>query len=151
MYLHLQKHLSRTSCYPAVFSVVTQRVATLKTAGSQTSSHGDLWGATDLAALSLQPCLLKDEVKRQALRMFIHAQTTLTCVFFTVVMMSPTGPMNCLILFLTALLVKWSLYEMPSSFLKHHISQFPCNFVRMSPSMSRFRRRILVLRQPGNT
>ena len=39
--------------------------------------------------------------------------------------------MACLILSLTALLVMWSLYEMPSSFLKHLIS-VACNFFRMS-------------------
>ena len=39
--------------------------------------------------------------------------------------------MACLILSLTALLVMWSLYEMPSSFLKHLIS-VARNFFRMS-------------------
>ena len=39
--------------------------------------------------------------------------------------------MACLILSLTASLVMWSLYEMPSSFLKHLIS-VACNFFRMS-------------------
>ena len=39
--------------------------------------------------------------------------------------------MACLILSLTASLVMWSLYEMPSSFLKHLISVV-CNFLRMS-------------------
>ena len=39
--------------------------------------------------------------------------------------------MACLILSLTASLVMWSLYEMPSSFLKHLIS-VACNFFMMS-------------------
>ena len=39
--------------------------------------------------------------------------------------------MACLILSLTASLVMWSLYEMPSSFRKHLIS-VACNFFRMS-------------------
>jgi len=39
--------------------------------------------------------------------------------------------MACLILSLTALLVMRSLYEMPSSFLKHLVS-VACNFFRMS-------------------
>ena len=38
--------------------------------------------------------------------------------------------MACLILSLTALLVMWSLYKMPSSFLKHFIL-VACNFFRM--------------------
>ena len=42
--------------------------------------------------------------------------------FFTVVKISSWGPMACLILSLTASLVMWSLYEMPSSFRKHLIS-----------------------------
>ena len=42
--------------------------------------------------------------------------------FFTVVKISSQGPMACLILTLTASLVMWSLYEMPSSFRKHLIS-----------------------------
>ena len=39
--------------------------------------------------------------------------------------------MACLILSLTASLVMWSLYEMPSSFLKDLISM-ACNFFRVS-------------------
>ena len=39
--------------------------------------------------------------------------------------------MACLILSLTASLVMWSLFEMPSSFLKHLIS-VACNLFRMS-------------------
>ena len=65
--------------------------------------------------------------------------------FFTVVKISSWGPMACLILSLTASLVMWSLYEMPSSFLKHLIS-VACNFFRCPLSMSRFRRRTIVPR-----
>ena len=46
--------------------------------------------------------------------------------FFTVVKISSYGPMAWLILSLTASLVMWSLYEMPSSFVKHIIS-VSCN------------------------
>ena len=41
--------------------------------------------------------------------------------------------MTCLILFLTALLVMWSLYEMLSRFSKASHFAVACNFVRMSP------------------
>ena len=50
---------------------------------------------------------------------------------FTMVKISSWGPMACLILYLTASLVMWSLYEMPNSFLKHLISA-ACNFFRIS-------------------
>ena len=46
--------------------------------------------------------------------------------------------MTCLILFLTTLLVMWSLYEMSSSFLKHRISQWPAISLECLPSKSRF-------------
>ena len=65
--------------------------------------------------------------------------------FFTVVKISSWGPMARLILSLTASLVMWSLYEMPSSLLKFLIS-VTCNSLGYLLSMSRFRRRTIVLR-----
>ena len=112
---HLHKHLSRSHVVMVSFE-----------------------GDTDLTALSLQPCLLEDEVKKASPADVYTCPNHLNLRFFTVVMISSKGPMTCLILFLTTLLVMWSLYEMSSSFLKHHISQWPAISLGCLPSMSRF-------------
>ena len=57
----------------------------------------------------------------------IPAQTTLTCV--SLLWLTYHHRAQCLSL--TASLVMWSLYEMPSNFLTHLIS-VACNFLRMS-------------------
>ena len=68
-----------------------------------------------------------------------------TLRFFTLLNISSLGSMACLILSLTASLVMWSLYEMPSSFLKIS-SQWPAISSGCPLSMSRFRRRTIVRR-----
>ena len=117
-------------------------------------SHGDRWGATDIATLFLHlilfaaslralqnlnpsfvgPCfsllaLLLVQFSWQALLILIYAQTTLTCVSLLWLRYHRRGPMAFLVLFLTASLMMWSLYGMPSSFPKHLIS-VACSFFR---------------------
>ena len=68
----------------------------------------------------------------QALLNLIDIPTTLTCISLPWLRCHHRArSMACLILSLTASLVMWSLYDMPSSFPKHLIS-VACNFFRMS-------------------
>ena len=81
--------------------------------------------------LLLPPCTVPCKIVLASRADLDTCPNHFTLRFFTVVKISLKGPMACLILSLTAWSVMWSLYEMPSSFLKHLIS-VACNFFRMS-------------------
>ena len=84
-----------------------------------------------LSALLLPPCTVRCKIVLASPDDLDTCPNHLNLRFFTVVKISSWGPVPCLILSLTASLVMCSLYEVPSSFLKH-LTSVACNFFRMS-------------------